>query len=102
MTQEAKLSQWFYLHFNLWGWDFAGSREEQQNCCDDQSAEEHKNDREPGVKRQNVTSLVYRFLSNQLGLDWLFPGANILSSSLLGHRVLPTLSSELEILSPSS
>lgn len=39
------------LHFDLWGWDFAGSREEQQNCCDDQSAKEHKNDREPGYPR---------------------------------------------------
>lgn len=36
------------LHFDFWGWDFTGSRKEQQNWCDDQSTEEHKNDREPG------------------------------------------------------
>lgn len=39
------------LHFGLWGWDFTGSREEQQNRCDDQSPEEYKDDREPRYTR---------------------------------------------------
>ena len=46
----------FYLHLCLGGWGVTGSREEQQNGCDDQSTEEHKNDREPAAQRQGVKS----------------------------------------------
>lgn len=39
------------LCFYLRGWDFTGSGKEQQNRRDDQSTEEHENDREPGYPR---------------------------------------------------
>ena len=68
-TQKAKQNPGFYLRLCLRGWDFTGSREEQQNGCDDQSTEERENDREPVAQRQGVTSTVQCSLqSARLGL----------------------------------